>query len=150
MKNIKTILTVLLAVALMAPVAAAQGKSKGKKKKSGSGDSGASLSVDFSFGKTADKYVREWFNDSSNATGLPPGLANREELPPGLQRHLQKNGVLPPGLQKKLVPLPSSLTSHLPKPPGGIELVFLAGNVLAIEVSSHKVIDIVADIKIAF
>jgi hypothetical protein len=36
--------------------------------------------------------------------GLPPGLAKRSQLPPGLQRHLWKHGSLPPGLQKKIGP----------------------------------------------
>ena len=143
----------MLAVALFAPVAAAQGKSKGKKK-SRSTDSGASsgssLSVAFSFGSGGDRTVREWFGNTSNTAGLPPGLAKREQLPPGLQRQLQRNGVLPPGLQKKLQPLPASLTSSLPKPPKGVEIVFVAGNVLAVEISTHKILDIVADINVKF
>ncbi len=36
--------------------------------------------------------------------GLPPGLAKRDRLPPGLEKHLWKHGSLPPGLQKKLDP----------------------------------------------
>ncbi len=139
----------MLAVALFAPVAAAQGKSKSKKK-SRSTDSGTSLSVAFSFGSGGDRTVREWFGNTSNTAGLPPGLAKREQLPPGLQRHLEKNGVLPPGLQKKIQPLPASLTSSLPKPPKGVEIVFVAGNVLAVEISTHKILDIVADINIRF
>ena len=150
MRHLKLIFTVLLAVALMAPVAAAQGRSKAKKKKSGSSSGGSALSVSFSFGSGGARTVREFFGNPSNTAGLPPGLAKREELPPGLQRHLQKNGVLPPGLQKKLQPLPTSLTSRLPKPPKGVEFQFLAGNVLAVEVSTHKVLDIVADITIKF
>jgi hypothetical protein len=35
-------------------------------------------------------------------TGLPPGLAKREELPPGLEMQVEKNGSLPPGLAKRL------------------------------------------------
>ena len=150
MRYLRLIFTVLLAVALVAPVAGAQGRSKSKKKKSKSSSDGTSLSVDFSFGSGGDRIVREFFGNPSNTAGLPPGLAKREELPPGLQRHLEKNGVLPPGLQKKLQPLPTSLTSHLPKPPDGVEFQFLAGNVLAVEVSTHKVLDIVADINIKF
>ncbi len=36
--------------------------------------------------------------------GLPPGLAKRDQLPPGLEKHLLKHGSLPPGLQKKIDP----------------------------------------------
>ena len=35
---------------------------------------------------------------------LPPGLAKRDRLPPGLEKHLWKHGSLPPGLQKKVDP----------------------------------------------
>lgn len=149
MKKTSLLVIALLTLALALPAAAAQGKGKGKKKKSATSSS-TSLSVSFSFGKTGTSYVRDWFGNTQNTAGLPPGLAKREELPPGLQRHLERNGTLPPGLQKKIQPLPSSLTSHLPKPPDGVEIVFVAGNVLAIEISTHKIIDIVADIKIAF
>ncbi len=148
MKKVILLGIALLTLALALPAAAAQGK--GKKGKSKSTSSQTSLSVSFSFGKTGANYVRDWFGNTQNTAGLPPGLAKREQLPPGLQRHLERNGTLPPGLQKKIQPLPSSLTSHLPKPPDGVEIVFVAGNVLAIEISTHKIIDIVADIKIAF
>jgi hypothetical protein len=148
MKKASLLVIALLTLALALPAAAAQGKSKKKKSKSGATQS--SVSVDFSFGKTGTKSVRDWFGNTQNTAGLPPGLAKREELPPGLKRHLEKNGTLPPGLQKKIQPLPHSLTSQLPKPPDGIDIVFVAGNVLAIEVSTNKIIDIVADIKIAF
>ncbi len=124
MKKTSLLVIVLLTLALALPAAAAQGKSK--KKKSKSGATQTSLSVDFSFGKTGAKSVRDWFGNTQNTAGLPPGL------------------------QKKIQPLPRSLTSQLPKPPDGIDIVFVAGNVLAIEVSTHKIIDIVADIKIAF
>jgi hypothetical protein len=42
-------------------------------------------------------------------SNLPPGLAKRGgNLPPGLERQLQRNGTLPPGLQK-LLELPSGI-----------------------------------------
>jgi hypothetical protein len=39
-----------------------------------------------------------------NGQGLPPGLAKRDRLPPGLEKHLWNHGSLPPGLQKKIDP----------------------------------------------
>ncbi len=36
---------------------------------------------------------------------LPPGLAKRSgDLPPGLQRHIERTGQLPPGLEKRTAP----------------------------------------------
>lgn len=41
-----------------------------------------------------------WSNPYRN--NLPPGLAKRNgNLPPGLQRHIDRTGHLPPGLEKK-------------------------------------------------
>ncbi len=50
-------------------------------------------------------------NNSKNK-GLPPGLAKRDHLPPGLQKHLDERGALPPGLAKR--DLPQNLQSALP------------------------------------
>lgn len=50
-----------------------------------------------------------------NTNGLPPGLAKRGgNLPPGLEKHIQRTGQLPPGLQKKLTPAPRNLNRRLP------------------------------------
>ncbi len=48
---------------------------------------------------------RERYRDGvfvGSTAGLPPGLAKRGgNLPPGLQRHVDRTGQLPPGLEKK-------------------------------------------------
>lgn len=152
MKKATLFLTVLLALALALPAAAAQ---KGKKgRKGGSSKTTTSTkssgSVSFRLGRSHTSLIRDWFSNPQNTKGLPPGLAKREELPPGLKRHLERNGTLPPGLQKKIQPIPRSLKSQLPKTPEGTDIVFVAGNVLVIEVRTSKIIDIVADIKIVF
>lgn len=98
------------------------------------------------FGKEHEKKIRAWFGNPKNLQGLPPGLAKREQLPPGLQRQLQRNGTLPPGLQKRLQPLPQSLENQLPKPPAGVKRVVVAGNVILLEERSSKILDIVQDV----
>ena len=98
------------------------------------------------FGKDHEKKIRDWFGNSSNLQGLPPGLAKRDELPPGLQKHLERNGTLPPGLQKRIQPLPSSLEKQLPKTAPGTRRVVVAGNVILMEERTSKVLDIVRDV----
>src|SRR5947207_13384011 len=44
------------------------------------------------------RIVREY----ARAGSLPPGLAKREALPPGLRKQVREGGALPPGLQKRL------------------------------------------------
>jgi hypothetical protein len=95
------------------------------------------------FGKEHEKKIREFFGNSANLEGLPPGLAKRDELPPGLQRHLERNGTLPPGLQKKVQPLPESLEAELPATPEGIVRRVLGDKVVLVEQKTQKILDIV-------
>src|SRR3989304_1013693 len=75
--------------------------------------------------------IQRWFR--TNQGGMPPGLAKRETLPPGLQKQLERNGTLPPGLQKKIQPLPVVLERQLPPVPTGYRRVVIAGNVILME-----------------
>ena len=64
---------------------------------------------------------------------LPPGLAKRDRLPPGLERQVQRNGQLPPGLQKRVQPLPDVCTSRLPRLPAEWSRVILGDRVLLLD-----------------
>ncbi|MGH9509838.1 MAG: hypothetical protein ACRD2Q_11055 [Terriglobales bacterium] len=76
-----------------------------------------------------------------HASDLPPGLAKRESLPPGLQRQLEKNGTLPPGLQKRVQPLPGLCENDLPKLPSSLERVIFSRRVMLID-SAYKILDL--------
>jgi hypothetical protein len=79
--------------------------------------------------------------------GLPPGLAKRGgNLPPGLQKHLEKNGQLPPGLQKRLEPLPVDLDRRLPRLPEYWERVVLERDVILIDRRTNRILDIIENI----
>lgn len=106
------------------------------------------VAVSFRFGSGDAQEIRAWFADPGHAAGLPPGLAKRERLPPGLEKQLVRNGTLPPGLEKRLHPLPAELRRRIARPPDGVELYYVAGKVLAIHVRSSKILDVVADIVI--
>ena len=54
-----------------------------------------------------------------NESSLPPGLAKREQLPPGLEKQLERNGTLPPGLEKRVQPLPDVCENQLGPLPQG-------------------------------
>ncbi len=73
--------------------------------------------------------------------GMPPGLAKRDSLPPGLQKQLQKNGTLPPGLAKR--DLPADLESKLPKVPAGLERVIAGDDVVLLEKATGKILDVI-------
>lgn len=75
---------------------------------------------------------------------LPPGLAKRDELPPGLQMLLEKNGTLPPGLAKR--DLPSDLELRLPPPPRGYRRVIVGNDIVLVEIKTDRIADIIYDI----
>ncbi len=75
--------------------------------------------------------------------GLPPGLAKRDQLPPGLEKQLQKNGTLPPGLAKR--DLPPDLEDRLGRPPEGYERTIVDNDVVLVEAATRKVVDIITD-----
>ena len=65
---------------------------------------------------------------------LPPGLAKRGgNLPPGLERQLQRNGTLPPGLQKRVRLLPDQCSQRLPRLPGGWVRVSLGARIMLLD-----------------
>ena len=123
-----------------------KGKGKSKKEMEQEQERKRQAAQGRAFGKEQEKTVREWFGNKKNLEGLPPGLAKREELPPGLQRHLERNGTLPPGLQKRLQPLPENLEAKLPKSPEGVKRGIVNGNVVVIEERTSKILDIVKDV----
>jgi len=154
MKRLSWFLVIVLSLALAGSAYAAQGKgqakAKGKKpeptvvrEEKPAAEKAKPAGVP-ALGRGEQERIRQWFR--VNRTGLPPGLAKREQLPPGLQRHLEKNGVLPPGLQKKVQPLPAQLEQELPKLPAGFRRYVIAGHVILVEERTARIVDIVRDV----
>jgi hypothetical protein len=77
----------------------------------------------------------------SGGSGLPPGLAKRDRLPPGLEKQLQRNGHLPPGLEKKMQPLPRSCEVRLPRLPSDITRV-IVGNYVILKDIHDRILDL--------
>lgn len=84
--------------------------------------------------------IREWYRTHQN--NLPPGLAKRDSLPPGLERQLEARGTLPPGLEKKMYRCPSDLERRLPPPPPDCEHVFIGGHVVLLNRKTSAVLDV--------
>ena len=93
------------------------------------------------------RIIENYYRSSGPSKGLPPGLAKRGgKLPPGLQKHLEKNGTLPPGLQKRLEPLPRDLNSRLPRLPDYWERVILERDVILVDRRSNRILDIIENV----
>lgn len=79
--------------------------------------------------------------------GVPPGLAKRRgNVPPGLQKKLDRNGELPPGLQKRLEPLPDALNRQLPSLPEYWERVIVERDVILIDRRTNRILDIIENV----
>lgn len=113
--------------------------------------------VEIIFKAIEKQIIREYFGGDTEGTAkgrggkkkakggrgggsLPPGLAKREKLPPGIERQLVRNGTLPPGLSKRA--LPPGLASRLGPIPAGTERVIVGGDVALIDIATGVIIDI--------
>ncbi len=76
----------------------------------------------------------------ADRSNLPPGLAKKDRLPPGLERQLRRNGTLPPGLQKRVQPLPGVCTARLPRLPRDWARVVLSGRIILLN-PTNRIVD---------
>jgi Ni/Co efflux regulator RcnB len=88
-----------------------------------------------------DVEIRGWYGHYHD-DNLPPGLAKRDRLPPGLERQLVVRGTLPPGLRKKMYRCPDDLERRLPPPPPDCRHVFIGGNLVLVNTRSFLVVDV--------
>jgi hypothetical protein len=73
---------------------------------------------------------------------LPPGLAKKDRLPPGLERQLELRGTLPPGLRGRIYAVPVDLERELPPTPPNCEHVFIGGHVVLLNRRTFVVVDV--------
>ena len=86
--------------------------------------------------------IREYGRGGS----LPPGLAKREALPPGLQKQLRERGELPPGLQKRLIPVPATLATRLPPVPAYYTRYFAGDDLIVVDTRTNRIAAIIRDV----
>ena len=87
--------------------------------------------------------IPKWLR--THRSGLPPGLAKRDRLPPGLEKQLRERDTLPPGLQKRVQPLPPQLERQLHRLPTGWRRVVIGGNVILMHEKTAAIYDIIRD-----
>jgi hypothetical protein len=87
-----------------------------------------------------DRDIHDWYR--AHSSHLPPGLAKRDRLPPGLERQLVVRGTLPPGLQKKMQPCPRELEVMLPPAPPNYAHVVIGGNLVLVNRVNFQIADV--------
>jgi hypothetical protein len=143
----RTISSVCVAGALVcAPsIAGAQGRGHDKPHKVDKhvGTSGHTPQRDVAIDR--DGHVRV-IHEYVQAGSLPPGLAKREALPPGLRKQLHERGTLPPGLQKKLVTVPAPMIGRLPPVPGYYHRYFAGDDLVIVDTRTNRIAAIIPDV----
>jgi len=97
-----------------------------------------------------ERHLREWEDSDDgraykkhkkkNHKNLPPGLAKKGTLPPGLAKQLARNGHLPPGLEYR--GLPQDLMSQLPPLDARYGYVIVDNRVMLIQRASNLILDV--------
>src|SRR3954468_6277708 len=90
--------------------------------------------------KDRDRDIHGWYR--AHYRQLPPGLAKRDRLPPGLERQLIVNGTLPPGLRSRMQPCPQELEVMLPPPPPNFVHVVIGGNLVMYNRATFQIGDV--------
>lgn len=136
-------LVVFSALVLAMPAVAGQGRGQGQAKKADKADKNNAkpdaVVVD------RDGHVRV-IRDYAHAGSLPPGLAKRDQLPPGLRKQLHERGALPPGLQKHLVPVPAPWLTRLPPVPPYYQRYFAGEDLLVIDTRANVIVVIIPNV----
>ena len=144
------VLAATLALSLAPPGALAE---KGGKHGNGKGNSGhemrddgaGSVSVEFHFGDSDRRTVREYYQSPARGKKCPPGLAKKNNgcMPPGQAKKWARGRSLPHDLV--VYDLPSDLRYRLPPPPAGHRYVQLGADVLMIAIGTSMVVDAIED-----
>jgi len=87
-----------------------------------------------------DRELHEWY--SAHYNHLPPGLAKKDRLPPGLERQLIVRGTLPPGLRGYMRPCPIEVVHYLPPAPTGYMHTIIGGHIALVNKSTFFVLDV--------
>jgi len=94
----------------------------------------------YGFGDHDRDEIRGWY--AAHYRDLPPGLAKKDRLPPGLEKQLVIRGTLPPGLEKREYAVPVDLERQLPPPPPDCDRVVIGGHIVLRNRNTNIVLDI--------
>lgn len=87
---------------------------------------------------------RQLIHDHYHRRHLPPGLAKRSSLPPGLQKQVERRGQLPPGLQGER--LSDELEVRLSPLPEGYIRLRVGADVVLMNTRTRIILDVIKDI----
>lgn len=77
---------------------------------------------------------------------LPPGLAKRRSLPPGLSQQLREKGALPPGLRDYYTAVPANWNGRLPVIPVYYTRYFVGRDLIIIDTRNDLIVSLIRDL----
>lgn len=105
------------------------------------------MRLEIAFSERDRERIRNYYKHEHHrrkSEKMPPGLAKRQHLPPGLQRHITKHGQLPPGLQGRS--LPHELDRELSPLPKGFVRVKIGADIVLLDERTRVAVDVVWDV----
>jgi len=100
--------------------------------------------VDISFNDHDRYLIRDYYGGAKHKN-IPPGLAKKGKLPPGIQKQLVRNGELPPGLRYER--FPSDLERRLSRLPADYARIIVDGSFVLFNERTRVVFDIMDGIE---
>jgi hypothetical protein len=88
------------------------------------------------------RVVREYVTRGN----LPPGLAKRRTLPPGLRQQLHEKGALPPGLREYYTPVPAEWNTRFPAIPVYYTRYFVDRDLIIIDTRNDTLVSLIRDL----
>jgi len=88
------------------------------------------------------RVVREYVTRGN----LPPGLAKRRTLPPGLSQQLREKGTLPPGLRDYYTPVPADWNPRFPAIPTYYQRYFVGSHLIIIDTRDNTLVSLIRDL----
>lgn len=90
--------------------------------------------------------IRDYYLAGKKHKKIPPGLAKKQTLPPGLRKHLVRHGTLPPGLRGRVLPI--ELERRLHRLPKGYARLIIGTDIVLIDERTRVILDVYSDIPL--
>lgn len=130
------------APALLAAAINSQGNKKAAKPSKDKGkdhDAAVIINIDLDGHR---RTVREYVTRGN----LPPGLAKRRALPPGLSKQLREKGALPPGLRDYYTPVPAEWNARFPAIPAYYTRYFVGSHLIIVDTRNDTLVSLIRDL----
>lgn len=101
--------------------------------------------IDIAFSDQDRALIRDYYGGAhkTKQKQVPPGLAKKNKLPPGLQKQLVRRGQLPPGLEYRR--LPHDLERKLTHIPDDYLRVAIGGSFVLFNRHTNVIFDVIPD-----